>query len=55
LLYNIYVSNKGVVINEPEKMTAVWVDKSGLEAFYERMETWSRIIIDRYIRKRFEY
>ena len=53
LLYNIYVSNKGVVINEPEKMTAEWVDKSGLEAFYERMETWSRIIIDRYIRKRF--
>jgi predicted NUDIX family phosphoesterase len=49
LLYIIRVSNKEVYINETEKMTAEWVDKSNLAGFYEGMETWSRIVFDFYI------
>ena len=50
LLYNIHVSNKEVYINETDKMTAEWVDKSGLAEFYEGMETWSKITYDFYIK-----
>jgi predicted NUDIX family phosphoesterase len=46
LLYNIHVSNKEVYINETDKMTATWVEKTNLAEFYEGMETWSRIIYD---------
>lgn len=49
LLYNIRVSNKEVYINEPDKMTAEWVSKSGLNEFYEGLETWSKIVLDSYI------
>jgi len=50
LLYNIHVSNKEVYINEKDKMTAAWIDKSDLAEFYEGMETWSKIIFDFYIK-----
>jgi predicted NUDIX family phosphoesterase len=50
LLYNIHVSNKDIVINETDKMTAVWIDKSDLDAYYEEMESWTKIAIDYYIR-----
>jgi predicted NUDIX family phosphoesterase len=50
LLYNIHVSNKEVYINETDKMTAEWVDKSRLPEFYAEMETWSRIAFDFYIK-----
>jgi len=50
LLYNIRVSNKEVYINETDKMTAEWIDKSNLAGFYEGMETWSKIIFDFYIK-----
>jgi predicted NUDIX family phosphoesterase len=49
LLYNIHVSNKEVYINEADKMTAEWIDKSNLAEFYERMETWTKIVFDSYI------
>lgn len=49
LLYNIRVSDKEVYINETDKMTAEWVDKPGLNEFYEGLETWSKIIFDSYI------
>ena len=49
LLYNIHVSNKELYINETDKMTADWIDKSSLAEFYEGMETWSKIIFDFYI------
>ncbi len=49
LFYIIRVSNKEVYINETEKMTAEWVDKSNLAEFYEGMETWSKIVFDSYI------
>ena len=49
LLYNIHVSNKEVYINETDKMTADWIDKSDLAEIYEGMETWSKIIFDFYI------
>jgi predicted NUDIX family phosphoesterase len=50
LLYNIHVSNKEVYINETDKMTADWIDKSNLTEFYEGMETWSKIAFDFYIK-----
>ncbi len=50
LLYNIHVSNKEVYINETDKMTAEWIDKSNLAEFYEGMETWSKIAYDCYIK-----
>jgi predicted NUDIX family phosphoesterase len=49
LLYNIRVSNKEVYINETDKMTADWIDKSILAEFYKGMETWTKIIFDSYI------
>jgi predicted NUDIX family phosphoesterase len=49
LLYNIRVSNKEVYINETDKMTAEWIEKSGLAEFYKGMETWSKIVFDSYI------
>jgi len=50
LLYDIHVSNKDVVINETDKMTAGWIDKPGLAEFYEGMETWTKITFDYYIK-----
>lgn len=50
LLYNIHVSSEYLEINEPDKMTAVWVAKTDLAEYYENMETWSRFAIDQYIR-----
>lgn len=49
LLYNIHVSDKDVVINETEMMTADWIDKPDLAEFYEGMETWTKIAFDCYI------
>ena len=46
LLYIIHVSNKEVYINETDKMTADWIEKSDLDEFYEVMETWSKIAYD---------
>ena len=50
LLYNIHVSNKEVYINETDKITADWIDKSNLAEFYEGMETWTKITFDYYIK-----
>jgi predicted NUDIX family phosphoesterase len=50
LLYNIHVSNKDVVINETNKMTAEWIAKTDLVKCYEAMETWTKIAIDFYIK-----
>ncbi len=50
LLYNIHVSNKYVVINETDKMSADWIDKTDLADYYEEMETWTKIAIDYYIK-----
>ena len=50
LLYIIHVSNKEVYINETDKMTADWIEKSSLAEFYGRMETWSKIAYDFYIK-----
>ena len=52
LLYNIHVSNKEVYINETDKMTANWIDKSFLVEYYEGMETWTKITFDFYINER---
>ena len=52
LLYNIHVSNKEVYINETDKMTADWIDKSNLAEFYEGMETWTKITFDFYIKRK---
>ena len=50
LLYDIHISNKHIVINETEKMTAGWIDKTGLFEYYEEIETWSKIAMDYYIK-----
>jgi predicted NUDIX family phosphoesterase len=50
LLYDIHVSNKEVSINETDKMTADWIDKSKLAEFYGGMETWTKITFDFYIK-----
>ena len=50
LLYNISLSNKDVVINETDRMTSDWIDKTDLAGFYGGMETWSRLIFDYYIK-----
>ena len=50
LLYNIHVSNKNVIVNETDRMTADWIDKPDLTEFYQGMETWSKIIFDCYIK-----
>ena len=50
LLYNIHVSNKEVYINETDKMTADWIDRSNLAEFYGGMETWTKIAFDFYIK-----
>ncbi len=50
LFYNIHVSNKDIVINETDKMTADWIDKHDLAEFYEGMETWTKITFDYYIK-----
>ena len=50
LLYNIHVSNKEVYINETDRMTAEWIEKSNLAEFYDGMETWTKIAYDFYIK-----
>jgi predicted NUDIX family phosphoesterase len=50
LLYHIHVSNKELYINETEKMSADWIDKSNLAEYYEGMETWTKIAFDSYIK-----
>lgn len=50
LLYEIRVSDKYVAIHETDKMKAEWVAKADLPAYYDRMETWTRIAYDQYIR-----
>jgi predicted NUDIX family phosphoesterase len=51
LLYNIHVSDKNIVINETDRMTAEWIDKPDLAELYEGMETWTKIIFDYYIKQ----
>jgi predicted NUDIX family phosphoesterase len=46
LLYFIRVSNQNVVVNEPDKMSAEWIDKRDLPEYYEEMETWTKIAVD---------
>ena len=48
LLFNIEVSNKGIAINETDKMTASWIEKADIPNYYARLETWSRIAIDHF-------
>ncbi len=50
LLYNIHISNKDITINETDKMTANWIDRTVLMEYYEEMETWTKIAIEYYIK-----
>ena len=50
LLYDIHVSNTNVVINETDKMSADWIDKTDLVEYYEEMETWTKIAVDYYLK-----
>lgn len=46
VLYQIHLSNMDIEINEKDKMTGQWVDMSELKAYYNQMESWSKIYID---------
>jgi predicted NUDIX family phosphoesterase len=50
LLYNINVSSRGIDVKETDKMTGEWVEKSDLAKYCNRMETWSKIAFDFYIK-----
>ncbi len=52
LLFDIRVSNPSVAIHETDKMEAAWIAKADLPAYYDRMETWTRIAFDQYIIKK---
>jgi predicted NUDIX family phosphoesterase len=51
LLYDIRVSSTNVAIHETDKMEAAWIAKADLAAYYNRMETWTRIAFDWYIKR----
>lgn len=50
LLYNIHISNRDIVINETDKMTAEWTDRADLMDYYQEMETWTKIAVDYYLK-----
>ncbi|MDT8402163.1 MAG: hypothetical protein RQ743_10740 [Bacteroidales bacterium] len=50
LLYNIRISNKDLIVNETNKMTAYWIDKTDLAEYYEEMETWTKIAFNNFIK-----
>jgi len=52
LLYDIHVSNRDVVVNETDKMTGGWIDKTDLVEHNEELETWTKIAVDYYIKGR---
>jgi predicted NUDIX family phosphoesterase len=52
LLYIIHLSDQDIVINETDKMTAFWTDKTDLIKYYEVLETWTKIAIESYIERR---
>jgi predicted NUDIX family phosphoesterase len=45
ILFNIHLSSKDISVNETEKMSAQWIDKSDLPDYFEGMETWSRFAV----------
>lgn len=49
LLFHIRVSGKEVYVNEPDKMTANWIEQQHLANYYEEMESWSGMIVEHYI------
>lgn len=50
LLYNIHLSNRDIAINERDKMTADWIDRTDLVEYYEEMETWTKIAFDYHVK-----
>jgi predicted NUDIX family phosphoesterase len=49
LLYVLDVLSSGYQVLETELMTAQWVPKEKLSAYYPLFETWSQIVFDYYI------
>ncbi|MFC2152336.1 hypothetical protein ACFLSE_07395 [Bacteroidota bacterium] len=45
-LYRIQLSNKNLVINESDKMSANWIDKKEFPKFYNDLESWSKMAFD---------
>jgi predicted NUDIX family phosphoesterase len=50
LLYIIQLSNKDIMVNEPDKMMAEWASRHELANYTGKMETWSRIALDFYLK-----
>jgi len=51
LFYVLEVKSDEFAIREADKMVGDWVDEKGLMLAYDRMETWSQIVFDHYVRK----
>lgn len=52
LFYVVETTNINVSINENDKMEGTFVDVCDLGDYYDKMESWSKIIFDTYITKR---
>lgn len=48
-LYQIVLRNLNIKVLETEKMSGSWISKANLRDYYEGMESWSQIIIDKFI------
>ena len=51
LFYVLEVQSDEYSIMETDKMVGNWADEQGIMDVYDRMETWSQIVFDCYVRK----
>jgi len=50
IAFEILLSNTEVEVVETEKMSGEWVDLQEISKFYDRLETWSQIALNHYIK-----
>lgn len=51
VVYELEACDQTFTLNEPDLMSARWVDSAELAAYRDRMETWSQILFDNHIAK----
>ena len=51
IVYELVTPGRAFTLNEPELMSASWVERRDLAAFKERMETWSQLLLEGHIEK----
>jgi predicted NUDIX family phosphoesterase len=52
LVFLLETDSPSFTVNEPELMTAQWAARETLQEHYDRMETWSQIVVDQVIKQR---